>query len=372
MVAKRGDYRMRLSRLPYIRILRECRLPAHRRGRRHAPAVRPVHGLRSIVSNPRSRVAERTLVVVAPGLLTLPDAVLARPAALVRLAALSPDPSVDPAGIDAATSTAVGWRDAPAPLTALGAGIDPAGAWVMHADLLHVDVGASDVLVRGRVDDLDADEARALAADIGELIGREGLRLEPRRPDRWFALSTDDVASETVCVDAMIGRGLLNELSRGEGARPLARMRGEIEMLLHDHPINRARSERGADSADELWLWGGGRLAFGTNAIGPLAVDACPGRAGDLARGLATVACDRHDGRHTAVTVANPLRNDTDLAAFCRDVLGAALSALDEHRIEELVVIADGAGHAATWRARPPSLLRRVGMRLRETRFMRP
>lgn len=318
------------------------------------------------------------LVVVAPGLLALPGRALDRSAVLARLAALSSDPSVDPAGIDAATSIVVGWRGAPAPLAALGAGVDPAGDWVMHADPLHVDVGASDVLVSGRVDDLDAGEARALAADIGELIGREGLRLEVARPDRWFVLSADDVAGETVCADAVIGRGLLNRLRRDEGARLLARMHGEIEMLLHDHPINRARSDRGAASVDDLWLWGGGRLPPEADAIAPLAVDACPGRAGDLARGLAIVARRQHDGRgqhdarHTSVTVASPLRSDADLAAFCRDVLGAALRALDERRIDELVVVADGAGRAATWRARPPGPLRRLGLRLREPRFTRP
>jgi hypothetical protein len=31
-------------------------------------------------------------------------------------------------------------------------------------------------------------------------------------------------------------------------------------MLLHDHPVNRVRAERGAPAVNSLWLWGAGAL----------------------------------------------------------------------------------------------------------------
>ena len=324
------------------------------------------------MQSPRSHPTERTVVVVAPGILALPNATLARSTMLARLAALADRPHVESGGIEAATCAAVGYRGAPAPLAALGAGVDAAGGWVMHADPLHVEVGASDVVVGGRVDDLDADEARALAADIGELIEREGLRLEVARPERWFALSSDDAPCETVPVDGIVGRGLLGEVRRDEHARPLARMRGEIEMLLHEHPVNRARSERGAASVDDLWLWGGGRLSQRAHEIPALVIDACRGRAGDLARGLALASRGRNDAPEVAMTVVPPLRSDADLDALESDVLAVAIARLESHRIDELVLVADGGGPAATWRAPAPGLLQRVARRWRTSRFTRP
>jgi hypothetical protein len=57
----------------------------------------------------------------------------------------------------------------------------------------------------------------------------------------------------------------------GDGAPALRRLGAEIEMWLHDHPVNRARAERGLLQANALWLWGGGApaLAGGTASTAP-------------------------------------------------------------------------------------------------------
>ncbi|MDE2220877.1 MAG: hypothetical protein KGJ52_10920, partial [Gammaproteobacteria bacterium] len=49
----------------------------------------------------------------------------------------------------------------------------------------------------------------------------------------------------------------------GEAARALRRLGAEIEMWLHEHPVNRARAARGLLEANALWLWGGGGAAAG-------------------------------------------------------------------------------------------------------------
>ena len=45
-----------------------------------------------------------------------------------------------------------------------------------------------------------------------------------------------------------------------EGAQ-LRRLGAEIEMWLHEHPVNRSRAARGELAANALWLWGGGAPA---------------------------------------------------------------------------------------------------------------
>jgi hypothetical protein len=60
----------------------------------------------------------------------------------------------------------------------------------------------------------------------------------------------------------------------------------ELQMLLHDHPVNQAREERGEPVINSLWFWGNGVLPESVSAPGP---EICADHA--LARGLA-----RHAG----------------------------------------------------------------------------
>ncbi|HEX7329606.1 MAG TPA: hypothetical protein VF428_13835, partial [Casimicrobiaceae bacterium] len=335
---------------------------------------------RQLVSKTRSRHRIGALVVVAPGLLGLPDDALARSTTLARLAGLATSPPViEPRGIEAATVAAVGYGGAPTPLAALGAGLDPADQWVMHADPLQIEVGATDVVVAARVDDLDADDAHALAADISELIAYTGVRIAIARPDRWFALSAGDFAVDALPVEAIIGHGLRGELRRDDGARVLARMRGEIEMLLHEHRVNRARRNRGAATVDSLWLWGGGRMSAAPDELEACSADAHPGRSGDLARGLAIASGgrivapgDRDESPAATVVVTDPLGSEADLDAFGRGTLATALTRLQARRIDELVLVADSSGRAATWHARAPGAIRRLGLLVGGARFVRP
>ncbi len=47
-------------------------------------------------------------------------------------------------------------------------------------------------------------------------------------------------------------------LPAGPGASALARLGAEIEMWLHEHPVNQARQERALLTVTGLWIWGGG------------------------------------------------------------------------------------------------------------------
>ncbi len=47
-------------------------------------------------------------------------------------------------------------------------------------------------------------------------------------------------------------------LPSGPGANPLSRLGAEIEMWLHEHPVNRARVARASLNVTGLWIWGGG------------------------------------------------------------------------------------------------------------------
>ncbi|MBS0326878.1 MAG: hypothetical protein JSS46_10085, partial [Proteobacteria bacterium] len=193
----------------------------------------------------------RRVVVAAPGLLDLDDDSLARDATLARFASLASPAQVEPGGLEVALAGMLGVGQGTAPFAAVGArigerarrappGFEAQERWIAHADPIHVDVGHDDALVHGRVDTLDRAEADALVASLDGLLQADGIRIVAPRADCWFAVSEEAALDVPASVDAVIGHSLLarSDPSGSVGVRD--RRHGEIEMLLHDHPVNAA------------------------------------------------------------------------------------------------------------------------------------
>jgi hypothetical protein len=58
-----------------------------------------------------------------------------------------------------------------------------------------------------------------------------------------------------------LGADPRSALPSGPGSNPLRRLGAEMEMWLHEHPVNLHRLSRGQLSASALWIWGGGAPA---------------------------------------------------------------------------------------------------------------
>ncbi len=55
------------------------------------------------------------------------------------------------------------------------------------------------------------------------------------------------------------GQPIHEHLPRGDGAEELVHLITGSQILLKEHPVNRARRERGQKEANSVWLWGQGR-----------------------------------------------------------------------------------------------------------------
>jgi hypothetical protein len=334
------------------------------------------------------------LVLVAPGLLSLPPAAFDREAAFARLASHAGGPQVEPMGIAAALLRSSGWPvDTPiAPLAALGAGIDPGAGFALIAQPVHFDAGRADIVLTRCVDDLDDAEARVLVAMLSDHFAGDALRFVAPRAGAWFALAATSPDIATTPVDAVIGRSPITHLPQGRDAGTWKRWQDEIGMLLYGHPVNEAREAAGRTSVNAVWFWGGGRIAP-SGGRAPVSVAAASGRAGDIARGMALTSHGRtapwppgpgwigesprshapgEDGRGNDATVIVVCEAPGDDAAaaggahaagFARTWLAPALAMLEGRRVDALHVVADGNGVAATWTAQAPG--RFAGLRAR-------
>lgn len=139
---------------------------------------------------------------------------------------------------------------------------DGRGAWLATPLQLAAGMRTVHVPVDGILEPGPA-EAQAWALDFARVFGGDGLRLEPLPGGALVLLGLEAPGVRTVEPAALLGRSLEDALPAGGGAARLRALMTEIEMWLHEHPLNADRLCRGEAAIGSLWLWGGGGPACG-------------------------------------------------------------------------------------------------------------
>lgn len=94
----------------------------------------------------------------------------------------------------------------------------------------------------------------------------------------WFLRSSSLVQIATSPPDAAAANELRSAMPRGKDSAVLHRTMTELQMMLHEHPVNEKRARFGAPAINALWLWGAGSqnempspsslpVAFGSDAF---------------------------------------------------------------------------------------------------------
>jgi hypothetical protein len=213
------------------------------------------------------KAGSRELLLVLPGLL---DAARCAGTGLVHLAALETilargDRTDGGDGAPIATLAealpllAGAESIAPGPLSRLADTGLQDGDWWARADPVHL-APVRDHLRLFAIDVLATEESEALAATCNGLLGQHGLALQAPARDRWYVRSPralDFTAREPA---TLAGRDLFPLMPDGPDGAFVRRLLTELQMSLHEHPVNRARERAGRLAVNSLWLWGGGTL----------------------------------------------------------------------------------------------------------------
>ena len=240
---------------------------------------------------PRVRIMELTLVI--SGLLdiavsALADADAGAPA-LARLVDAAQSPAIDRDSNVAIACSALGiarQRDWPvAAFLARAAGIDPGAGYWLCAEPATFVVGQADVRLSGLVRDLGEPESSALLATLNAHFASDGVCFVALEASRWLVGADAEQALVTHPPDAVLGAPLLALLPTGADAPRWRRWQSEMQMMLFEHPVNRARESAGRAPVNGVWLWGGGTPVAGSPParIATLHTDAWLPR--ELARG---------------------------------------------------------------------------------------
>ncbi len=260
---------------------------------------------------------------------------------------IKPDDDSVPAGIRA---PAAAWSLA-------GDGGEPGNASWVRADPVHLRVDRDELMLAdASVFGIDATEAQALAAALSEHFGA-ALQIEARQPGRWYARLDSTPSIRTTPLGEARGEPISGHLPSGEDGMHWHALMNEVQMALHDHPVNEAREARGELPVNSLWFWGHGVYASletrPFNAVlanDPLArglAGASGATALPLADSLRDWLANAPDEGHTLIvldTLRAPARYGDAPgwaeagAALHRDWIAPALEALRTGRIGMLTV----------------------------------
>ncbi|RTL48789.1 MAG: hypothetical protein EKK46_15430 [Rhodocyclaceae bacterium] len=158
-----------------------------------------------------------------------------------------------------------------APLRLLGLDVAPGDDVWLCADPVHLRFDQQTLLL----DDPDSlmlsdAECAALVAELAPLLAEFG-ELHVTANKRWHLRLKVAAPPTPALLTDLIGQPAQALLPEGAEHRPWRRLFNEVQMALHQHPVNLAREAAGQPVVNSLALWGAGRLpqpAHGAAAAG--------------------------------------------------------------------------------------------------------
>ena len=214
----------------------------------------------------------RHLALIIPGLCgpdsdhPVSDYLQTRPLALDRLLSRSQMQSFPGTDLDTTLCHCFGLDAAQqalplAPLTYLSDTGQAGRGYILRADPVHLRADQSCLhLFDSHTFPVTQDEADALAAAVTKFYAHLGWQLQAVCPQRWYLTLSSVPAITTWPVMQVAGQDIDPCLPQGRDAADWHAILNEVQMLLHNHPVNIAREQRGEPVINSLWFWGGGEL----------------------------------------------------------------------------------------------------------------
>ena len=256
-----------------------------------------------------------------------------------------------------------------APLTLALDGGEPAGAYCLRADPVHIKVGREGLhLVDSALFDISEDEAAGLVSALNAHFTGAGVEFVAPRPKRWYVKCARPASIATQSISEVAGTDVQGRLPGGDDALEWHGRFNEAQMLLHAHPINEAREARGEPPVNSVWFWGGGTMpavpgqhfsSVTSNDAGAIALAAAADVAQSELPADAAAWLERHSGGDAAHPHLVILDELTSAVAYenmqaWRTALGELearwfaplLAALRSGRLGGIAIVALGARHS--------------------------
>lgn len=148
-----------------------------------------------------------------------------------------------------------------APIALFGAGLPPGEAFWLSADPVHLQVNRDQlILLAPETLSITDAEAASLCAALNRHFAADNFTFLAPQPHRWYLRTAQPARIHTSGLSRVIGHDVDRMLPEGEERLAWHRVFNEVQMLLHGHPVNENREQRGALPINSLWFSGGGTL----------------------------------------------------------------------------------------------------------------
>jgi hypothetical protein len=139
-------------------------------------------------------------------------------------------------------------------------GIDTGSTSWLCADPVHLRVDKRGATVADpALLAVSAEEAEQLQAHLAPLFAAVGA-LSVARPGAWHLRLAQEAPAFPQHLLDLVGQSATALLPAGEAGRNWRSLINDVQIALHDHPVNRTREARGMLPINSIALWGAGRL----------------------------------------------------------------------------------------------------------------
>ena len=146
-----------------------------------------------------------------------------------------------------------------APFALAGHGMQHEGRHWICIDPVHLRVERDDFTLQdASTFPLDQTETAALMESLNGHFRDRGYRFVAPSPAQWYLSCSAPLTATTVPLQLACGQAVDALRPTGEGAMGLQALVNEVQMLLHDHPVNVRREQRGVSVINSVWPWGSG------------------------------------------------------------------------------------------------------------------
>ena len=149
-------------------------------------------------------------------------------------------------------------------------------------------------------DEISTQEAHILINDLAKELNTDMLQLHPGFSYRHILVwKNGELDFDLTPPHDISDRKVKEYLPKGKNASVLQELMEKSHKILKDHPVNKARIERGLRPANSLWIWGEGRKAILDDFYDLYGVKGAVVSAVDLIKGIglsAKMTCPDIDG----------------------------------------------------------------------------
>ena len=138
---------------------------------------------------------------------------------------------------------------------------EPDRHYWLRADPVHLRIEQNHILLAdSAVFNITQDESQQFVDAINQLLTKEHISIFPFHPSRWYIRLPAAPELQTHTLSSVTCKNINDLMPTGNNSAMWHKITNEIQMLLHDHPLNQERAQLGQLAINSLWFWGGGFL----------------------------------------------------------------------------------------------------------------